>query len=502
MGAGVAGLSAARFLHDSGTCNVVVLEGRNRIGGRVFTYEFPAILDENLGPERIDLGANYMHGCGPGQMVFELACKLGIKSGEVSNGHWESTEVAKWFSAKTGEVIPQTIVVKMHNLFWRIQGRVNAFYTKNQVKAGGMNLQDIYDRAKSEILQENHIKLSKQEEAVLKVVVTKGWGYVSEISELSSSYMCSIETCEEKLNYLLSDSFMKQSVARVRKKLRQSKLLQIERTTKEHKQDRICLGYDWLPNHLCKGLNIHLNSICKRVEAKQLYTTNPYMSITCANGAVYNAHFVICALPLGVLKGRCPRTSVRFDPPLSKEKQSAIDNLGSGAHNKIIFRFRPKDVFWPPDIPQLNTDDPRFNFLNLHAYGKQGLLMAHVFPPLAYNWNGLTDEQVLEQALDCLRCMFRSKFLVTAIPKPVDYKITRWDTDEFSLGSYSFIARECTMKQVSDLATPHFAADDRVLFCGEACSRGGFQCVNGAYVSGRKCAMGIVDYFERVRNMK
>merc|ERR1719204_2396922 len=93
-------------------------------------------------------------------------------------------------------IYDRATVVRMHNLFWRIQGRVNAFYTKNPVEAGGMNLQHIYDRAKSEILQENNIELSPEEEAVLKVVVTKGWGYVSEISELSSSYMCSIETCE------------------------------------------------------------------------------------------------------------------------------------------------------------------------------------------------------------------------------------------------------------------------------------------------------------------
>lgn len=53
VGAGVAGLVAARALHDSGAA-VVVLEARERIGGRLYT-------DHSLGAP-IDLGASWIHG--------------------------------------------------------------------------------------------------------------------------------------------------------------------------------------------------------------------------------------------------------------------------------------------------------------------------------------------------------------------------------------------------------------------------------------------------------
>ena len=53
IGAGMAGLVAARLLHDSG-CAVTVLEARDRLGGRIWT-------DQRLGSP-CDLGASWVHG--------------------------------------------------------------------------------------------------------------------------------------------------------------------------------------------------------------------------------------------------------------------------------------------------------------------------------------------------------------------------------------------------------------------------------------------------------
>jgi monoamine oxidase len=55
IGAGAAGLAAARVLHDSGH-RVIVLEARDRIGGRVFTVHDPA------STLPIELGAEFVHG--------------------------------------------------------------------------------------------------------------------------------------------------------------------------------------------------------------------------------------------------------------------------------------------------------------------------------------------------------------------------------------------------------------------------------------------------------
>jgi len=69
IGAGMAGLSAARKLTSSGF-QVIVLEGRNRTGGRIWT-------DRSLGMP-IDLGAAWIHGI-QSNPVHALAKKIGAQ---------------------------------------------------------------------------------------------------------------------------------------------------------------------------------------------------------------------------------------------------------------------------------------------------------------------------------------------------------------------------------------------------------------------------------------
>ena len=69
IGAGAAGLAAARTLHDNGI-DVAVLEARARIGGRVWTVRDPAALVP------IELGAEFMHGRAPGLRELLTAASL------------------------------------------------------------------------------------------------------------------------------------------------------------------------------------------------------------------------------------------------------------------------------------------------------------------------------------------------------------------------------------------------------------------------------------------
>lgn len=58
LGAGAAGIAAARALQDAGV-DVIVLEARDRIGGRVFTHR------DRHTPVPIELGAEFIHGRAP-----------------------------------------------------------------------------------------------------------------------------------------------------------------------------------------------------------------------------------------------------------------------------------------------------------------------------------------------------------------------------------------------------------------------------------------------------
>jgi monoamine oxidase len=79
IGAGAAGLAAARDLARAGR-SVVVLEARDRVGGRVFTLK-----DDDF-PAPVELGAEFVHGKSPA--LWKLATRANLKLYEVSERHW------------------------------------------------------------------------------------------------------------------------------------------------------------------------------------------------------------------------------------------------------------------------------------------------------------------------------------------------------------------------------------------------------------------------------
>ncbi|HET9013915.1 MAG TPA: NAD(P)/FAD-dependent oxidoreductase [Gemmatimonadaceae bacterium] len=81
IGAGVAGLAAARRLHEQGL-RVVVLEARDRIGGRVFTQR------DSRASLPIELGAEFLHGEAP--EVRAIADNARLTPVDIVGGRWHA----------------------------------------------------------------------------------------------------------------------------------------------------------------------------------------------------------------------------------------------------------------------------------------------------------------------------------------------------------------------------------------------------------------------------
>ncbi len=65
IGAGMSGLSAANRLHEEGVKDLLVLEARDRLGGRVFSAL--------KGGKVLEMGAEWIHGATREHSVYALA---------------------------------------------------------------------------------------------------------------------------------------------------------------------------------------------------------------------------------------------------------------------------------------------------------------------------------------------------------------------------------------------------------------------------------------------
>nr|DAD23022.1 TPA_asm: hypothetical protein HUJ06_024485 [Nelumbo nucifera] len=98
-----------------------------------------------------------------------------------------------------------------------------------------------------------------------------------------------------------------------------------------------------------------------------------------AGEQVFQADMVLCTVPLGVLKNK----SIKFEPELPKRKLAAIERLGFGLLNKVAMVF--PYVFWGEDLDTfgcLNRDGHRrgefFLFYSYHTVSGGPVLIALV----------------------------------------------------------------------------------------------------------------------------
>ncbi|SCN59009.1 lysine-specific histone demethylase 1, putative [Plasmodium chabaudi chabaudi] len=209
-----------------------------------------------------------------------------------------------------------------------------------------------------------------------------------------------------------------------------------------------------------------------------------------------HAKYIIVALPLGCLKENEEKkknqiqSCLKFEPELHPLKIKALNNYKMGRHNKIILRFYPFNFIWPFDGLQINCIDQKFQYLNLHAYGKIGCILVHCFPPWSSTYGYIKKEySIVNECLYTLSKMYENSG--KKLPILVDYIITKWQDDTFSCGSYAYPDYKCNDNDIIYLRAPHPIHNPKVVFCGEYLSKSYFQCVDGAYDTGLRAAEDI-----------
>ncbi len=160
-------------------------------------------------------------------------------------------------------------------------------------------------------------------------------------------------------------------------------------------------GYRSVVGALASGLDVRLNTEVVAVEIEA-----GGIRATCADGSVEAGSHAIVTVPLGVLK----RGSPRFDPPLPAPVQRAVDALGFGRYEKIALRFesafwRADGISHLIVFPR-DDDEPALWVFDLDGFGAGPVLCAHLFHTLTPHSLDCPQAQAVEWLTDVLAEVF------------------------------------------------------------------------------------------------
>ena len=242
-------------------------------------------------------------------------------------------------------------------------------------------------------------------------------------------------------------------------------------------EERISVnGYDTIPSYLAIGLNVQLNQKVTKID----YSNTKIL--VSHNGTVTEADYVLVTVPLGVLKAN----KIDFVPSLPNTKQNAIQKVGVNCVNKFLLTW--ETAFWDDEQYICYTPDikDKFNyFVNVKKYQPTvNALMTFAYADKARQTENMTDQQIIEEIMTHLRDIYGNN-----IPYPKNILRTKWQTNEYSYGSYSYTAVGTEMRHFDDLAEE---IDDKIFFAGEHTEIDYFSTAHGAYLSGIREADKII----------
>lgn len=544
LGAGMSGLACASRLYQhsqykDGHKTLLVLEGRDRIGGRIESVHVNGC--------RLDTGANWIHGVGteekpnplmgvlPHKRLRQLSGSVAFKAPPLAKSSVQSSDAAPghddWINidsipslqqstsregGQSDRVIPIDSAQRLMSSLWSMIGTLHevAEHTSE-------------DEAK-------HMTMLK--------AITKTDELRKAFQTVPQEYHRSLQAMPQFVENMEAAPLAAQSAE---KPSDQPGMGLLEFALDDFGGDQVFLqdGYTAVVEEVARDLIqaglVQLGANVKRID----WSRNP-IQVETTHGS-YTAKQVVCSLPLGVLQHHSRGTASDteptplFVPPLSPEKQTAIHSLGFGTLDKIMLIYdRPwwteepyvsiikKGLFQMPftteeathkgkegQEDEVTAPDTIMGFteeLPGIEIGEDGKLCSGLRVLSVINLDNLTGFPVLSAFVSCANAIqveamtneqaggivhrALTSWLGIEPVKPIGVHVTRWATDDFSRGSYShMITGLSETKHREEFRRPIVNNEGSVLrFAGEHTSRNHFATVHGALLSGWREANAIL----------
>ena len=432
IGAGVAGLAAARELSAAGR-KVIVLEARNRIGGRIYTNHD----QKSIVP--IELGAEFVHGEAP--EILDIAHHAGLLLCDASENHF---------------MVHDKLVVTSDE-FWLQMGKINARMKKIKRDQSFQEFMDKHARDP---------KLKNARKAAFMFV--KGF-HAAEPERAGVLGLNKTNAAAEKINEGHQFRFLSGYDSVVKSLYKEA----VDRGAR-FQMETIVEEVRWKPNQV--KIRARFNEMKKDFQASDAIITLPLGVLQASapqNGAVW------------------------FDPALpEKETAAKTLIMGQVVRIALLFR-EPfwESIELPASTGRVRLSEMGF-IHSPDAPLPTWWTQLPVRAPLLVGWaGGSTAEKILqskkpwlEHALDSLQFIFgvRRKRLEGLLETTYSHD---WESDPFSRGAYSYIPVH-GLKAIAALARP---VEDTLFFAGEATdTEGNWGTVHAAIATGLRAAQQIL----------
>lgn len=446
VGAGAAGLAAARVLVDAGR-RVCVVEARDRIGGRVHTVRVAGA------PIPVELGAEFVHGTP--EELLDLADRAGVPLVEVTESH------------------------RTRDADGRLRARDDFAGGLGAVlEALGERDDAAPDEPFADFLARRLDALQREPAAPDEPPRDAAWR--AEVERRVAGYV---------------EGYHAAPIAEASTRM----IARNERGASANDAAwRIPAGYAALLDPLAAGLDVRLGHVVARVAYGAAGVRVEGSDAAGAPFAVA-ARAAVCTLPVGVLQAAVGAPgAVAFAPPLPATHAAALAGLAMGQVARATLVCDAPFWLEPDAVPALEGDDEAaLSFVHDPDGEVPVWWTPHpVRAPLVTAWGGgaTVDALFRDGGVDAPRVRAALARVLALPPGAVDARVREvcahdWGADPFARGAYSY-ARPGGADAGAALAEP---VDGVLWLAGEHTrSDGTAATVQGAIASGRAAATAIL----------
>ena len=349
IGAGVAGLTIASKLQNN---DYIILEARERIGGRVFTND-----------KNIDAGAAWVHGL----------CDNPLTNLLLSDDLIPVAECNPWMHSENANI---------------------TYYLGEPLRSSPKAQHD------GCITPPHNTSLRSEAEPAVQALAKKWNDLIQKTNELNSS-----TTIADAFSFLSEDDDMRSFLYMIEVwcggSIQNLPVSFLQQPYGDYGGSH-CLfkkGAKTLIESLSK--NCINNIICNQIVTKIIHGTNE-VELHTREGLIYKCNKLCITIPPGPLR------DIKFDPPLPPLKMESLSHIKMGSYKKIQLEF--DEVFWN-DAPMILTRNEKNEYIlwNNYMVSKNMPILEAICPAdHGFRLSHKSDEEIVDTVLDHLKLYFKN----------------------------------------------------------------------------------------------